>query len=457
MTKWGVSGVLLLAMSWPSSSLLAQSSLILSSSSVPAGGGVSLNLTLTSPPGSEPAGLQWTFSYPASSIVPLSVNAGPALAAAGKTISCTGDVGGFTCLASGLNSYTIGNGMIATVTVTLAATSTSAAIGVVDVSGASPDGEAILVSGIGGTIDIAPLQLLPLPPSPVSSSPPAGSGTTAAYAFSFVDSRGWQSLNVVNVLIDNFLDGRQSCYAAYNVSLNTLYLVDDTGTTLSGLTLNGSGSVANSQCAIWGTGSSAAGAGDSLLLTLNMSFSPAFGGNKVVYLAAGDLAGGNSGWQALGTWNVPGAASTPTAAVNLEPARGAGAGGTFTFTFSDSRGWQDLGVVNILINDALDGRRACYLAYSQPLNALYLVTDDGAGLMPGIAPGPAATVANSQCTVSGSTTTGSVSGSGNTLTLTLSIGFLPAFAGNRIVYMAARNAADTLTSGWQAMGSWTVP
>jgi len=49
------------------------------------------------------------------------------------------------------------------------------------------------------------------------------------------------------------------------------------------------------------------------------------------------------------------------------------------------------------------------------------------------------------------------SGSGNTLTLTLNVSFTGAFAGNRIFYTAAGNAAGTENSGWQALGAWTVP
>ena len=37
-----------------------------------------------------------------------------------------------------------------------------------------------------------------------------------------------------------------------------------------------------------------------------MIFAAGYSGNKVVYMAARDLEGGNSGWQALGTWNAPG-------------------------------------------------------------------------------------------------------------------------------------------------------
>lgn len=127
--------------------------------------------------------------------------------------------------------------------------------------------------------------------------------------------------------------------------------------------------------------------------------------------------------------------STPT--VNpVSPTGSAGAGQVFTFTFSDSAGYQDLGVLNVLINSALDGRQACYLAYSQPANVLYLVTDDGVGLV-GLPLNGAGSVANSQCTISGLGS--SAVGHGANLALTLSISFKSAFAGDRIIYAAGRD------------------
>jgi hypothetical protein len=82
-----------------------------------------------------------------------------------------------------------------------------------------------------------------------------------------------------------------------------------------------------------------------------------------MYLAARDVAENNSGWQRLGVWKVPGGSqTTTTAVVGMNPARGSGTGGTFTFTFTDTKGANDLGVMNILVNDWLDGRHACYLA-----------------------------------------------------------------------------------------------
>jgi len=82
------------------------------------------------------------------------------------------------------------------------------------------------------------------------------------------------------------------------------------------------------------------------------------------------------------------------------------------------------------------------------------VNDAGTALLPGLTLNGAGSVNNSQCTVTGA---GSLaSGSGNTLTLTLNLSFLPAFAGNRVIYAAARSNGDALNSGWQAVGSRTV-
>ncbi|HYW48285.1 MAG TPA: hypothetical protein VE959_35805 [Bryobacteraceae bacterium] len=285
-------------------------------------------------------------------------------------------------------------------------------------------------------------------------TPSAGSGSQTI-TFRFSDPKGWQDLDVVNVLINNFLDGRQSCYLAYSRTQNVLYLVNDAGTgLLPGLTLGGTGNVSNGQCAVGAAGSSATGLGNTLTLTLNMVFSAGFAGNKIVYLASRDLGTGNSGWQALGTWTVPGAATGTVSVGTVSPAHGAGTGQTLTFTFTDTKGFQNLGVMDILINNFLDGRQACYLAYSQPLAVLYLVNDTGSGLLPGLTLGGAGSVSNSQCTVSGATS--SAAGSANTLTLTLSVSFSPAFAGNRVIYMAALDAAGGNNTGWQAMGSWTV-
>jgi len=196
------------------------------------------------------------------------------------------------------------------------------------------------------------------------------------------------------------------------------------------------GGLTNSQCTI--NSFNASGSGNTLTLTMSITFSGSFAGNKVVYLAARDTAENNSGWQQLGVWQVPGSG---VPAMSMSPASGTGRTQSFTFTFNQT----NLGVVNVLVNDYLNGNHACYLAYSRPANALYLVNDNGTGLLAGLS--------NSQCTVNSFAGTYN----GTTLTLNMNVSFAAAFSGPRIFYLAARDVNEQNNTGWQTMGAWLVP
>lgn len=301
-------------------------------------------------------------------------------------------------------------------------------------------------------------------PEPTSVSPPSGEASDQTLTFTFTGANGWQSLGVVDILLNNALDGRQACYVAFvpsGASSGSVYLVDDAGDAggpYSGMVLPSGANVQNSQCTIHGTGSSVSASGNTLTLTLKYTFTAAFGGNKVFYMAAQDTLGHNSGWQALGTWKIPVAAGAGPGVVGMSPARTSTSSQTYTFTFTDASGWQDIGVTNILINSAIDGRHACYVAFvpsAANSGSLYLVDDagDAGGPYSGMTLAGSATVQNSQCSISGIGS--SVQGSGNTLILTLNITFTGSFTGNQLFFVAARN--DTLNSDWQSVGSVTVP
>jgi hypothetical protein len=144
-----------------------------------------------------------------------------------------------------------------------------------------------------------------------------------------------------------------------------------------------------------------------------------------------------------------------TAVTWMNPASGTGTyATTFEFDFSDTKGFQDLGVENILVNSALDGRHACYLAYARSINYIYLVNDNGDSLLPGKSLATSGSLSNSQCTVTWGSTP--VAAGGNSLALILNIAFSSSFGGNRIFYLAARDASETNNSGWQAVGTWVV-
>ena len=302
--------------------------------------------------------------------------------------------------------------------------------------------------------------------SPVSVNPGAGSATTQTFTFTFEDPNGYADLAVLDVLINNSLDGIGACYVAVaptGASSGYLYLVDDAGdggyVSGSPMALPSSSTLQNSQCMITGTGSTVSASGNTLTLTLAITFASAFGGNKIFYTAARGNSQ-NSGWQPMGTWDVPAAAPTGPAVAGITPARSTSTGETYTFKFTDTNGYADLAVVDVLINNSLDGIAACYVAFA-PTGAtsgeLYLVDDAGDG---GYASGspmalPSSSILqNSQCTINGSGS--SLTASGNTLTLNLAIAFSSSFTGNQVFFVAARNNS-TGNSGWQAVGSVTVP
>ena len=144
--------------------------------------------------------------------------------------------------------------------------------------------------------------------------------------------------------------------------------------------------------------------------------------------------------------------AAPPTNVGVTPASGSGLSQTFTLQFSDSYGAADLSTVSVLFNTTVSTVSACSITYNQPANTLSLLTDAGAAPNASISPG-SGNQQNSQCTLNGAGS--SVSFSGNTLTLKLSIGFQPAFNGAKNVYLQAAN--PLAANSWQQMGTWTVP
>lgn len=304
-------------------------------------------------------------------------------------------------------------------------------------------------------------------PQAVGVSPSQGSGYSQTFQFTYTDGNGGSDVQIVRFLINSQLNGAVACYGAYVPAGNVVVLVPDNGNagqaTAMALT-GGTATLSNSQCVIHQAGSSATVSGNSVSLQLNISFTTAstWAGRKVAWMEAVDLANVSSGWQALGVWQVPGAPATTAQVTAANPARRAGSRGVFSVTFAHASSYSNLGVQNVLINSAVDGANACFVAFLSQSNDLLLVSDAGDSLTP-LVPSwpngpsgtfaPTAFVANSQCRIYGATS--SYSRSGNSVTLQLDIELLPAFSGNRIVFAGARTSDEVGNSGWQAMGTWS--
>jgi hypothetical protein len=116
---------------------------------------------------------------------------------------------------------------------------------------------------------------------------------------------------VLNVLVNAALNGNHACYLAFaptGPTTGQIYLVDDAGDgggPFATLSLPGTGSIANSQCSISGVGAFVSAIGTTVNLILPITFSETFGGNRLIYLAARNNSGGNTGWIAGGSTNVP--------------------------------------------------------------------------------------------------------------------------------------------------------
>jgi hypothetical protein len=140
------------------------------------------------------------------------------------------------------------------------------------------------------------------------------------------------------------------------------------------------------------------------------------------------------------------------------PLAGSGTASNFSFSVSHPDGLSRLGVINLLINSALNGGQACYVAYSVPQRVLYLVNDAGpaSGLSAPLTLGPGTSgfVANSQCQINAAFS--SAVTSGNSITLSLNTQFRPSFTGGKVLYAAARTT-DEVNTGWRTVGVYDIP
>ena len=108
----------------------------------------------------------------------------------------------------------------------------------------------------------------------------------------------------------------------------------------------------------------------------------------------------------------------------------------------------------MLINDVLIGTNACWVRYAAASGRIYLLNDTASSWGSGAAPGSGSALQNSACQINAANS--SVAPSGDNLTLTLDVSFLPGFAGSKTIYIASFDQVG-VSSNWQTGGTWTVP
>jgi hypothetical protein len=144
-------------------------------------------------------------------------------------------------------------------------------------------------------------------PAAISVTPSSGVGVKVSFTAVYSQSAGFDQLNFMQLYLPgNDGTGKNACWAYYKPDSNSLWLTKDgQNGALGPLTPGGQGSVENSQCVLYASGSSVSGSGNNLTIIYALSFKQAFAGNRNVFLYDRDLVWHDTGWQLRGAWTVP--------------------------------------------------------------------------------------------------------------------------------------------------------
>jgi len=125
---------------------------------------------------------------------------------------------------------------------------------------------------------------------------------TQTFSFVYSDPAGASNITHVLLLINNALSGFGSCHVQVDPTQRYVWLLNDGASSWLGPIVMGSGTLQNSQCTINGASSTVVGAGNTVTMSLALTFQPSFAGVKNIYGLAYNATGLNSGWTPL----VPG-------------------------------------------------------------------------------------------------------------------------------------------------------
>ena len=415
-------------------------------------GSVVVPINLVSLGGAQAAAVQWSLSY-SSDVTGVAFAVGTAAANAGKSLACSGN----TCLIYGINTNTISDGTLATVTFQISSNPSTLTIPIqiTGVVAATPAGDSISAAGVAGTALLLPglaysngSNSTAQPALTADSVSPSGSGgLRQTFTFVFSGSQS-ENLAAAAMLFSSVLFANNSCFIVYDRNRGVIQLESDDVTSTESKPVGSSSTLQNSQCAIDATSVTAT----SLSTTLNVeiTFTSTFTGRKNIYMYGANGEGSvNTGWTQRGAYTVAVRPPVPTAE-SVSPDDGTRVSQTFTFVFSDSQDAANLTAAAILFAPRLDVRNSCYVVYDRNLGTVRLEWDSamGADVRPVGWPTP---LQNSQCAI-GAT---SVTSTALSTFITLDIIFKTPFTGPKNTYMYGADGDGSINTGWVQKGTWT--
>jgi hypothetical protein len=278
----------------------------------------------------------------------------------------------------------------------------------------------------------------PKAPMPWQVSPSSGSGGGQIAQFVWLDDNGAADIAWARALVNATQQANNACYFAIDRANGTLWLADDAGSLNLKVRLGTSDWAGNTQCSIYGAGSSIQAVGTTLSAYVDLRFKPAFNGFKFIWMNATDQSGLTSASPQMGTFDVFSSAAAVPVPLSVSPSSGSGSRQTFTFTWRDDNGAQDIAFARVLIHSSQRADLGCYFQVDTAANRV-LLANDTATVSTSMTLGSAQTTENSQCRIEG---TGSwLARNGAILTVLLDISFKPAFAGSKSIWLNATDFA----------------
>ncbi len=348
------------------------------------------------------------------------------------------------CILTGNGSSVVISGNTLTLTLALHFQNSFAGAKTVYLSAADAGAATGFVAAGTWTATIPPPQ-----PQVISVSPSSATGFNQTFIFTFGDTTSANNLADVAVLFSTSSTiYANQCYIVVDLIQNTIALEWDNMLGANSKPINSPATLQNSHCSIGAN--SLVLSGQTLSITMAMSFTASFAGSKGIFMEAAEI-GANTGWSQQGTYNVV-AAGIPQ--VNgVVPNSGAGTGQRFTFNMSDVGGAANLVAMGMLFSSSPSAfDNACYLVWDSSRGTIALRWDvSSLGATP-ITPGVSGTASNNQCTISGLAST--VTSSGTSVTVTVDLTFKSSWNGTKNMYVLA--AEPSTTSGWVQVGTWTV-
>ena len=298
------------------------------------------------------------------------------------------------------------------------------------------------------------------PPEGLALTPTSGSGGSSVFRISASD--GDADIALMHLLIGPAITPRNVCMVEVNRVANTVGILSDNGTTYTRKQIGSTGTIANNQCSVNPANVVISGIGSTVEVTIPVTFTSQFNGDRIVFVQAVDAPGRVTGLQRLGTWRVSGqAVQQPRPGVQtLSPLSGTGTTGTFTGVFTHSGGASQhyLGYLVFLRTPnhvGFTAKDACIVEYNRISNGVRLINDAGddwLGPISGVPIAPSAPVlSNSRCSVDVSKMTASVSGP--TMSVTATVTFTREMSRTLATFLQAFDVTGQYTPMTQ-FGNW---